>query len=105
VRGRLRTDNQEALLDAVLAGTGLAILPTWLIKQQLESGHLQRVLTEFEGPRTPVYALFPRRGPPPNKVRAFVDFLSDRYRQEEVLAPKRSPPDPEADGSGASATH
>lgn len=90
VRGRLRTDNQEALLDAVLAGAGLAVLPTWLIKQQLESGSLQRVLTEFEAPRTPVYAVFARRGPPPNKVRAFADFLAERYRQEGILAPEES---------------
>ena len=85
IHGRIRTDNQEALMDAVLAGTGLAILPTWLVRRHLESGHLQRVLTEFEGPRTPVYAVFPRAGIPPNKVRAFVDFLAERYRQENTL--------------------
>jgi DNA-binding transcriptional LysR family regulator len=90
VRGRMRTDNQEALMDAVLAGAGLAVLPTWLIKKQLDSGHLQRVLTEFEAPRTPVYAVFPRRGPPPDKVRAFVDFLAERYRQQAILAPEKS---------------
>jgi DNA-binding transcriptional LysR family regulator len=90
VRGRMRTDNQEALMDAVLTGAGLAVLPTWLIKQQLESGRLQRVLTEFEAPRTPVYAVFPRRGPPPDKVRAFVDFLAERYRQEGILTPEKS---------------
>jgi DNA-binding transcriptional LysR family regulator len=90
VRGRMRTDNQEALMDAVLAGSGLAVLPTWLIKEQLDSGHLQRVLTEFEAPRTPVYAVFPRGGPPPAKVRAFVDFLAERYQQEAILAPEKS---------------
>ena len=90
VRGRLRTDNQEALLDAVLAGAGLAVLPTWLIKAPLENGRLQRVLTQFEGPRTPVYAVFPRRGPAPNKVRTFVDFLAERYRQEAILTPRNS---------------
>jgi DNA-binding transcriptional LysR family regulator len=86
----MRTDNQEALMDAVLAGSGLAVLPTWLIKEQLDSGHLQRVLTEFEAPRTPVYAVFPRGGPPPAKVRAFVDFLAERYQQEAILAPEKS---------------
>ena len=83
----MRTDNQEALLDAVLAAEGLAILPTWLVKPHLESGRLQRVLTRFEVPRTPVYAVFPSAGPPPNKVRAFVDFLAEGYRQEGILAP------------------
>lgn len=90
VRGRLRTDNQEALLDAALAGAGLAVLPTWLIAQQLADGRLQRVLTGFEAPRTPVYAVFPRRGPPPNKVRAFVDFLAKRYQREGILAPEEN---------------
>jgi DNA-binding transcriptional LysR family regulator len=86
----MRADNQEALLDAVIAGAGLAVLPTWLIKQELESGRLQRVLTEFEAPRTPVYAVFPRRGPPPHRVRAFVDFLAERYEREGILAPQKS---------------
>ncbi len=90
IHGRMRTDNQEALLDAVLSGAGLAVLPTWLIKAHLESGSLRRVLTEFEAPRTPVYAVFPRRGAPPDKVRAFVDFLAERYRQEGILTPEKS---------------
>jgi DNA-binding transcriptional LysR family regulator len=86
VRGRLRTDNQEAMLDAVLAGAGLAVLPTWLIKKELTDGRLHRVLAQYEAPRTPVYAVFPRRGPPPNKVRAFINFLADRYNTEKILA-------------------
>jgi DNA-binding transcriptional LysR family regulator len=89
VRGRMRTDNQEALLDAVLAGAGLAVLPTWLIKQELEDGRLRRVLAEFEAARTPVYAVFPRPGPPPNKVRAFVEFLAERYDREGILSPEK----------------
>jgi DNA-binding transcriptional LysR family regulator len=89
VRGRLRANNQEALVDAVLAGAGLAVLPTWLIQQPLESGSLKRVLTEFEAPRTPIYAVFPTRGAPPKKVRTFVEFLAERYRERGILAAKR----------------
>ncbi len=85
VAGRIRTNNQEALADAVLAGAGLAVLPTWLVKVELESGRMRRVLAEFEAPRTPVYAIFPARGAPPGKVRAFVDFVSERYREESIL--------------------
>lgn len=86
VAGRLRANNQEALKDAVLAGAGIAVLPTWLMKAELEDGRLQRVLTEFEAPRTPVHAVFPSRGAPPNKVRVFVEFLAERYRERRVLA-------------------
>jgi DNA-binding transcriptional LysR family regulator len=97
VRGRMRTNDQEALRDAVLAGAGLAVLPTWLIQDALESGRLQRVLAEFEGPRTPVYALIPNTGPPLNKVRAFVEFLSEQLRQRQILSSEslvRSEPAP-----------
>ncbi|MBX5463355.1 MAG: LysR family transcriptional regulator [Steroidobacteraceae bacterium] len=86
VRGRMRTNNQEALLDAVLAGAGLAILPTWLVQPFIDAGQLRRVLAEFEAPRTPVYAVFPTHGAPPNKVRAFVEFLAARYRERGVLS-------------------
>jgi DNA-binding transcriptional LysR family regulator len=89
VRGRLRTNNQEALLDAVLAGTGLAVLPVWLVKEALEDGRLVRVLAEFERPRTPVHAVLPTRGPPPHKVHAFIEFLAARFRDRGVLAAER----------------
>jgi DNA-binding transcriptional LysR family regulator len=91
VRGRMRTNNQEALVDAVLAGAGLAVLPTWLIKDALDRHELQRVLTDFEAPRTPVYAVFPTRGPPPGKVRSFVEFLAECYRDRGILSPERTP--------------
>jgi DNA-binding transcriptional LysR family regulator len=89
VRGRLRTNNQEALLDAVLAGTGLAVLPVWLVKDALDEGRLLRVLAEFERPRTPVNAVLPARGPPPHKVQAFIEFISARFRERGILSPER----------------
>jgi DNA-binding transcriptional LysR family regulator len=89
VRGRLRTNNQEALLDAVLAGTGLAVLPVWLVKDALDEGRLVRVLAEFERPRTPVHAVLPTRGPPPHKVHAFIEFISARFRERGILSPER----------------
>jgi DNA-binding transcriptional LysR family regulator len=89
VHGRFRSDNQEALIDAVLSGAGLAILPTWLVQKWLDTGQLQRVLAEFEPPRTPVHAVFPTQGAPPNKVRSFVEYLAERYREKRVLSSER----------------
>jgi DNA-binding transcriptional LysR family regulator len=86
VKGRLRTNNQEALLDAVLAGAGLAVLPTWLAHEALNRGRLLRVLAQYEAPRTPVYAVFSAQGPPPKKVRVFVEFLGEHYREKGILS-------------------
>jgi DNA-binding transcriptional LysR family regulator len=85
ISGRLHSNNQDALVDAVLAGAGLAVLPTWLVREYIETGRMQRVLTEFEAPRTPVYAVLPTRGPPPKKVSALIDFLAERYERHQVL--------------------
>ena len=91
VKGRIRANNQEALLDAVLAGAGLAVLPLWLVKPAVETGRLSRVLGEFERPRTPVHAVLPNRGAAPSKVRAFIEFLSSRYRELGILSPQPAP--------------
>jgi DNA-binding transcriptional LysR family regulator len=65
------------------------VLPTWLIQQELEAGSLRRVLTEFEAPRTPVYAVFPTHGAPPKKVRSFIEFLAEHYRERGILSAER----------------
>lgn len=85
VIGRLRTNNQEALLRAVLAGAGIALLPDWLVRTHIASGLLRVLLEDCTGPSTPVHAVFPTPGSQPRIVRAFVDLLADHYRRERIL--------------------
>jgi DNA-binding transcriptional LysR family regulator len=85
VGGRMRTNNQEALLQAVLAGAGVALLPDWLVRTHVASGLLTVLLDDCVGPRTPVHAVFPTSGSQPRTVRAFVDLLADHYRRERIL--------------------
>jgi len=85
VAGRMRANSQDALLDFVRAGAGLAVLPMWRVRAGLARGELCRVLPGFEAPATPIYAVFPTRGPPPKKVRLFVEFLSERFREHGAV--------------------
>ncbi|MGD0106301.1 MAG: LysR substrate-binding domain-containing protein [Rhodopila sp.] len=69
VRGRLRANDSEALLDAALAGLGIALLPSWLTGEAIEAGQLTPLLPEREaliapGPRQSIWAVYP----PPKKV-------------------------------------
>lgn len=89
VRGRIRTNNQEVLLDAAIAGEGLAVLPMWLAGDAIAAGRLRRVLPEFERSRTPVHAILPSKGVPPNKVRLFVESLRARFDERGVLCAQR----------------
>jgi DNA-binding transcriptional LysR family regulator len=75
VRARLQSDNTLLLKQAVLAGTGIAILPLYACANELKSGTLRVVLPEWRAKDGQLVVLFPtRRGLIP-AVRALVDFL------------------------------
>jgi DNA-binding transcriptional LysR family regulator len=60
----------------VLQGMGLAILPRWLIAEDLLAGRLERVLPETTGGPAPLMAVYPSRKFLSAKVRTFVDFIA-----------------------------
>jgi DNA-binding transcriptional LysR family regulator len=66
------------LRAAALAGLGIANLPESVVREDLKSGALQRVLPDWNAPQGIVHAVFPsRRGLLP-AVRVFIDFLAER---------------------------
>ena len=83
VDGNLRTNNTEAVHAAVILGLGIALLPSWLVGQEVHSGRLAKVLGDFHAAPgaldTGIHALYPAHRHLSSKVRAFVDFLVDRF--------------------------
>ena len=66
------------LHEAVRAGLGVARLPESVVRADLKSGALVRVLPAWRIPQGIVHVVFPtRRGMLP-AVRAFIDFLAER---------------------------
>jgi len=66
------------LRAAALAGLGIAQLPESVVREDLHSGALARVLPEWKTPEGIVHVVFPsRRGLLP-AVRVFIDFLAER---------------------------
>jgi DNA-binding transcriptional LysR family regulator len=78
VTGRLRANNGDVLRTAALAGAGLALLPTFIVGDDLRAGTLRAVLGDYECKETAVFAVYPPSRHPSPKVRAFVDFLLSR---------------------------
>lgn len=78
IHGRLQFNNPECMLEAVLAGHGIAILPTYLCSEALASGKLQAVLQDYE-PATVfgqhLYACYTRNRARLPKVRVFIEAL------------------------------
>jgi DNA-binding transcriptional LysR family regulator len=87
VSGRVRVSASEGMRSALLEGLGLAVCPTWLFKDEIETGVLERVLGDYEPASLPIQAVYPSRRLVPPRVRAFVDFLVDEFRADPRLAP------------------
>ncbi|GAB4216899.1 MAG: LysR family transcriptional regulator [Synechococcales cyanobacterium] len=87
VNGNLRVDSSLAMREAVLAGLGIAICPVWLLGDCLSSGGLVTLLEDYQPPPLPIQAVYRRGRYLPAKVRCFIDYLSQHYRQNPWLVP------------------
>lgn len=73
----LRIDNGDALVDAALAGLGIAQVFDWMAAEAVREGRLVEVLADFAAPGPPITALtLPGRQDVP-RVAAFLAFLQD----------------------------
>ncbi len=76
VDSRYRVNHGELLMDAVIDGLGIALLPRFLAAEALDRGELAVVLGDLELPSyAPLHAVYPARQHLPKKTRAFIDAL------------------------------
>lgn len=76
VAGRMMLNDGAALLEAAIAGAGLAKLPSFVARDALASGALVAVLEDRREPDLGVWVVHPAGRAPQPKVRAFVDYLA-----------------------------
>jgi DNA-binding transcriptional LysR family regulator len=67
--------DHDALLAAVVAGLGLAQLPTWLARDALDAGTIVSVLDGVSGGELPISILWPRTRMLPARLRIVVDEM------------------------------
>ena len=80
VAGNLRANNGDVLVAAAVAGQGLIYEPTFLLSEALKDGRLIAIALDELCIELPgIYAVHPAGRLPPAKVRAFVDFLAQRF--------------------------
>ena len=87
VSGRVRANNGQLLAELAALGMGVVLEPDFIVEPEIRAGRLQRLLPAYTPPRTPIAAVYPSRRHLSPKIRAFVDFLSERFNQ----APTRNP--------------
>ena len=75
VQGKLTANNGMLLLDAVLAGCGIALLPTFITGTHVLDGRLKIVLEEFEDEPMRIVAAYPPQRRLSARTRTFLDYL------------------------------
>jgi DNA-binding transcriptional LysR family regulator len=80
---RLCANNAEVLKQAAVNGLGIALLPTFIAGSALKSGALTPVLGEYQAPQIALYAIYPPTRHLSSKVRLFIDFLVDRFKERD----------------------
>ena len=79
-RPRLIFSDPEAIAQAARLGLGVALLPMPFAFAPIASGELVRLLPGWYSDAGPVSIYYPTRRMLPAKTRAFVDFVSERFR-------------------------
>lgn len=79
VSGPIRVDNGDALLQLVMSGVGIGMLPTFFCGSHLRDGRVVRVLPDYDDPFGGIYALYPHNRNLSPKVRAFIDFMAKAF--------------------------
>jgi DNA-binding transcriptional LysR family regulator len=71
-------NDPTGLLVSVLSGVGVALLPDSFGGAAVSTGRLRRILAAWSGPSVDLNAVYPPGRMHAPKVRAFVDFLTER---------------------------
>lgn len=73
--GRISANSPELLIGLASAGAGIAAVPDYVARAQVQRGELRRVLPDWQLPASVAWAVFPGRRLMPAKTRAFLDML------------------------------
>jgi len=85
--GRIGCDDLLFVREAVLAGAGLGLLPTFVAEPHLKAGTLVQVLPRLEKQAGWLHVVTPAARHQPGKVTAFRDLVLELLRARGMAAP------------------
>ncbi|MBX3227918.1 MAG: LysR family transcriptional regulator [Labilithrix sp.] len=91
----LCSDDARFLRESVLAGLGIAVLPRFVVGDDLASGRLHAILEDFHANEVSILALHAHRRLASASVRAFVEHLAEVFGKT-VSQPRAKPVAPPA---------
>ncbi len=91
VTGRLRSDNGELLRHAAVERLGILRISRARVAEDLKRGKLALVLPSYDaGSQSAIWAVYPSSRHLLPKLRVFLQFMSDWYREDRKASPNSS---------------
>lgn len=75
----MTSNNGDVLMEAAVAGAGIALQPTFISGPAIKAGKLQVILQEYEPEPMGLYAVYAHRQLLASKVRSFIDFIDGYF--------------------------
>ncbi len=75
----MHASSGDFLANAAAHGLGVVIQPTFLAAEAIRRGNLVPILEHVQWPVSPAYAVYPPTRHLSYRVRAFIDFLAERF--------------------------
>jgi DNA-binding transcriptional LysR family regulator len=79
VAPRLALDSADAMAEAVRADLGIALVPTWLLDDEIRDGRVVVLLEDFYPPTLPIQIVYPETRWLSLRARSFIDFLIGEF--------------------------
>jgi len=79
VQGNISANDAGTLMQAVIAGAGISMLPTYQAGVYIKRGELVRLLPGAEPMPMNMYAVYASRKHMPTTLRSMLDFLVERF--------------------------
>jgi DNA-binding transcriptional LysR family regulator len=90
VSGDFRANSGMTIRSAALEGAGVASIPAFLVREDIETGRLVQILTQFAPAPIRISAVYPSARLLSRKVKLFVEFMQAEFLKIPLLHP-RSP--------------
>jgi DNA-binding transcriptional LysR family regulator len=79
VSARFESDDPVVVHEAVLAGLGIGLVPTYVAADDLRRGRLVPLLRDFRAPEGTIHLVYLPNRTLPRRVRVLIDFLLERF--------------------------
>ncbi len=79
VKGRIKTNNGNAVLSLLVEGAGIAALSNFPVLEEFTAGRQVRLSPDHDIADAGIYAVYPDLQLQQANIRGFIDFLAARF--------------------------